>query len=170
MNLRRVLTILFVAALLVCISIVGFINVRRPTLVTLKYNMFKVQSAVEGFRMWTGGYCPADINTTVKEVLHDLGDTSDNEYSIAGAKGINSVRGTDIGSTGPALLVSFRNPFSRRTEALTMSLTDRPAWSSRVSGTVFYVPKGIKGKTATGYRIYGAGKDGLLDLVLSSGE
>lgn len=150
-----------------------------------KANMYALNQAVEDFSGLAGGYYPAGINTTVMEVLEQLGESSSDSSSIAGGDGIDSVRARDIGSTGPALLPrGFSNVYDpcyrsdsvqlefdrsdRARPALVTSLMDPPAWKSESAGMVFYVPLGVHGKVATGYKIYGVDRRGLKSLVLSS--
>ena len=152
---------------------------------SVKANMYALKQAVEDFSGLAGGYYPADMNATVMEVLDQLGEFSGDSSSIAGANGIDSVRARDIGSTGPALLPrGFTNAYNpsyrsdsvqlefdrsdRARPALLTSLMDPPAWKSESAGMVFYVPQEVRGKVATGYKIYGADRQGLKSLILSS--
>jgi hypothetical protein len=132
--------------------------------------MRTLQLAVDDFSSITGGYYPADLNITVSEVLANLGKVSNDQSSIAGAKGVDSIRMRDVGSRGPALLpAEYANPYYESRPALVTLSSDLPKWTPEVEGIVFYVPLGVKGRLATGYKIYGAGREGLLDLALVSG-
>jgi hypothetical protein len=142
------------------------------TLPNIQSNMRVLQVALEIFSDTAGGYYPADINTRVKDVLGDLGKQSENLLSIAGAKDVDSVGMIDIGSMGPALLpAEYHNPYSTSRPAVTTSQSDPTTGTPGVAGLVFYVPLDVKGRVATGYRVYGVGRDGrLFNLVLSSDE
>jgi hypothetical protein len=152
---------------------------------SFKGNMYQLRMCLEDFSRRTGGYYPADINTRVAQVLRELGVSSDDESSIAGAGTVDSVRARDIGSTGPALLPegcgnvcdpSYRSRAiqrrfdrsSRARPALVTSHVDPPEWKPQSAGIVFYVPLGVQGAAATGYKLFAADKHGLIDVVLSS--
>ena len=144
----------------------------RVRLASTSRNMYAVQHALEKFSTMTEGYYPADINTTVRELRRQLGSKSDNDTSVAGAKGSDPVLQGEIGSTGPALLSkNIRNPYSSDIPAvhvLETSRMDPPAFS--VPGLVYYVPLDIEGNVATGYKIYGATQERLQRLVLSESK
>ena len=141
---------------------------RRPGL-TVKDNMYTLRLAAKDFSRKTGGVYPASINTSVKEVLGDLGRPSDDESSISGARGLDPVSRGEVGSVGPGLLPdAFRNPYNDSSPVVATLAVDPPIWTPESAGMVFYVPVGVKGKLATGYKVYGAGREGLLDSVLTS--
>jgi hypothetical protein len=170
---KKSLAGIIVALLLVCAVIViypVFLSMRTyPREPSLKSNMHTVQLAIEDFSGMAAGRFPADINTTVEEVAGISSDSSNGLFSISGAKGLDPVSEKDIGSTGATLLPkTFRNPYYQSQPALGTSLLDPPRWSPEVRGMVFYVPLDIEGKTAGGYKVYGAGPDSLLGLVLHS--
>ncbi|TET43896.1 hypothetical protein E3J62_11820 [candidate division TA06 bacterium] len=171
MNRRKefIFKVVFPAAVFLAIA-AGVYEMRtRPRGPRVIGNMYVLQLVAEDFSDRSRGSYPAHINTTVKEVLEDLGKSSDDQSSIAGAKGMDRVRMTDIGSTGPAILPrGYRNPYAESGVAVDMSDLDPPTWSPDSKGIVFYVPLEVRGKVAGQYKVYGAGRNGLLDSVLTS--
>jgi energy-coupling factor transporter transmembrane protein EcfT len=136
-----------------------------------KTNMHILQLVLEDFAE-IAMYYPANLNVSVRNVLQDLGKDSDVSITIAGIDK-DTIFPNEIGSTTPAMLSrwstqSFHNPYDDSKPVLIVTKIDPPAWNKKIVGVVYYVPLGVKGNIAKGYKIYGAGKDGLLSLVLSS--
>ena len=131
--------------------------------------MIILQIAIDSFAAKTEYYYPATLNTTIKKVLQDLGEKSDNDISIAGANDYDTIFTGQIGCSGLALLPSsFKNPYDDSKPVLITSKVDPPIWSKNYAGVVYYVPLEVKGNIAKRYKIYGAGENGLASLVLSS--
>jgi hypothetical protein len=132
-------------------------------------NMHILEHAVRHFAGGAWGHYPADINTTVKQVLGQMGFSSDNPASVAGAGELDSVKEGEIGLAGPTLLPpDMANPLQKSSPVIETVTPGPPSWSVEVVGTVFYVPLDVHGRIARAYKIYGAGPDGLVHLVLSS--
>ncbi len=132
---------------------------------SVERNMHRVQLNLEEFSTLAEWAYPATLAVTVGEVLTGLSYTVSEKPS--------SICGEDPGIPpyGPQAMVpsEMRNPFDPARTCIVTSKTDPPEWSPDLRGVVFYIPLRIKGKMALGYRIYGAGESGLLDIVLSSG-
>jgi hypothetical protein len=130
-------------------------------------NIYALESALDEFASMARGHYPADLNTTVMEVLEQLGIDSDNDTSLTGASGSKANLEGEVGSTGPALLSeSMVNPYSGHNLVsliVETSEADTPAFS--MPGILHYVPLDVDGRIASGYRIYGETKRGFSDRV-----
>jgi len=148
-------------------SYVGFSVAAKES--KLASNMVAVQTAAEEFAAYSGHY-PATINTTVRQVLADLGQESDDERSIADAGMRDPAAPRDINSTGNAFLtITLENPWSMDTSSQVVATwSGEPDWSEDVKGLVLYVPSGVEGNRASGFEIYGASEWGLYEEVMSS--
>jgi hypothetical protein len=131
-------------------------------------NMYALQSALDEFASMARGHYPADLNTTVMEVLEQLGVESLNDTSIAGARGPETGLEGEVGSTGPALLTkNMRNPYSGHgliSLTVRVSAEDPPAFY--MPGMVHYVPLDVDGCIASGFKIYGETEEGFSDRVI----
>lgn len=135
----------------------------------LKSNMHTLQLFVEDFSTLADGFYPPDINTSVEKTTPYAKGTL---RSLADAWPHDPAKGDQINSTGKGLLPGkghFKNPYNPYGPAVATSLIDPPTWLDSMIGVVWYVPVDVMGSGARGYKIYGAGEKGLLDLVLKSG-
>jgi hypothetical protein len=134
----------------------------------LKSNMHTLQLVVEDFSTLADGAYPLDINSTVEKVNNwSKGDLR----SISDAYPHDPAKGDQINKTGNALLPekgNFVNPFNPTGPAVATSFVDPPTWLVSMIGVVWYVPIEVKDAQVLGYKIYGAGEKGLLDLILKS--
>ncbi|TET44301.1 hypothetical protein E3J62_10850 [candidate division TA06 bacterium] len=143
---------------------------------SLKSNMHTVQLAVEDFSTMAEGLYPATINATVAEVLRAQGHAAPPSatLSIVEVGAGDPATGVQIAESENSLLPSsFRNPlYGERSKPALGTWTERrvPQWSEETVGIVWYVPIGVKGKSAAGYMIYGVGAKQALSLVLTSGN
>ena len=156
----------FIAA----ISIPGYIGFQIAAKEsTLESNMRAVEIAVEKFGAQSGHY-PATINTTVRQVLADLGQESDDERSVADAGRRDPASQEDLNSTGSAFLsITLKNGWNDDPSSLVIATwSGEPEWSDEMKGVVWYVPNGVDGNRAAGYQIYGASEWELYEEVLSS--
>jgi len=113
---------------------------------------------------------PSHLNTTVFEMLKEVNQTSNNSVSLVGFNKSDTIYSKDIGSTGPSLLPAkgnFKNPYGNSKPVLIFSKTDPPVWDKKCIGVIYYVPINVEGNIALGYKIYGAGKKGLLNCLQS---
>lgn len=149
---------------------------KRAKEASLKSNMHTVQLAVEDFSTMAEGLYPATINATVAEVLQVQGYSppASATQSIAGPNTGDPATGSQIGVSQDALVPSnFTNPMHRdpRKAALgTLTRSGGLYWSKERVGMVWYVPIGVKEKSAAAYEIYGVGTEEILALVLRSGS
>lgn len=124
----------------------------------LRSNMHRTQLVLEDFSTMAEGAYPVERNQMVRDILVTFGFPRMEKANQ---------------SIDALLPSSFRNPFSEKLPALSVSQKDPPDWSLELLGQVIWVPvklyvpkEGTPGMVARGYKIYGAGPLGLLDLVL----
>ena len=161
-----------VLPLLLAICIPNFLSMRTMAMeVMVKANMHNIQVAVEQFPDMANGYYPATINTTVGDILDQLGSRGESELSLADAGTNDPATGAQINAAGNALLEGRHvNPFKNGPHGVVLGtwIDGEPTWSSETSGMVWYIPLGINGNYATSYKIYGVGEKEMLSYVLSS--
>ena len=161
-----------VLPVLLAISIPNFISMQtKAKEIMIKANMHNIRMTVEQFPLMTDGYYPATINTTVGDILDQLGSHGDDELSLADAGTNDPATGAQLNATENALLEeNYVNPFKNGPHGLVLGtwIDGEPTWSSETSGMVWYVPLGINGNYAAGYKIYGVGAKEILTYVLSS--
>jgi len=136
----------------------------------VKANMYILQQSLEEFANITGGYYPANLSTTATQIAQQISLESKENISLTGTSDYENIFAGEIGIDHKAILPhDITNPFFSKESpgpVFTTSFVDPPSWS--IPGVVFYVPLEVNGNIAKGYKIYGAGKDGLLSLVFSS--
>lgn len=143
----------------------------RPEDASTKANMHTLRLCFEDFSKKANGYYPSHLNTRVLDVLKDLNVTSNDSSSVTGYSNSDTIFAKDIGTTGPSLLPAkehFKNCFDKSKPVLIISKTDPPGWDKKCIGVIYYVPVDIKGNIAKSYKIYGAGKKGLIPTALQS--
>lgn len=163
------LVAVIIGVILIAVIIPNAVYIVRHPKPGVKSNMHCLQLYIEDFAERANKNYPASINTTIKELLEDLGIESDVDTSIAGAGNRDTLFTEEIGSVGPCLLPpNYANPFGKSQPVLITSRVDPPKWDKNYIGVVYYVPLEVKGNIAKGYKIYGAGHKELLELVLTS--
>ena len=65
---------------------------------------------------------------------------------------------------------NFKNAYGDSKPVLIITKTDPPLWDKNCIGVIYYVPMDVKGNIAKSYKIYGAGKKGLIPTALQSGD
>ena len=163
------LIIIWFAAMLI---IPNFISMGVPTPEKVATaNIHTLQLTIEDFYFQAGNKYPANLNVTVEEITVGQKENNNGSVSMAGAYG-DTIYPTQIGTNGPALLPinHFRNSFNKKSPVAICTKTDPPIWNKKTAGVVYYVPLGINGNIAAGYKIYGSGKKGLISLVISSSQ
>lgn len=166
--------VFIVLPVLLAIAIPNFISMQtKAREIMIRANMHNIRVAVEQFPQMANGYYPATINTTVGDILDQLGSDGDDELSLADAGTNDPATGAQLNATGNALLEgNYINPFRDGPHGLVLGtwIDGEPTWSSETSGMVWYVPLEVNGNYATGYEIYGVGEKEILTFVLSSGD
>jgi type II secretory pathway pseudopilin PulG len=159
--------ILWIAATLVIPNFMSM-GVATPEKVA-KANMHTLQLTIEDFYIRAGNKYPANLNVTIEEITVGRKENNNGTVSMAGAYG-DTIYPTQIGAKGPSLLPinHFRNSFNKKSPVVICNRTDPPIWNKKTAGVVYYVPVGINGDIAAGYKIYGSGKEGLIPVVISS--
>ena len=107
------------------------------------------------------------------DVLKDINVTSSDSSSVTGCSSGDKIFAKDIGTRGLSLLPAkehFKNCFDKSKPVLIISKTDPPLWDKNCIGVIYYVPIDVKGHIAKRYKIYGAGKKGLIPSVVQSGD
>jgi len=134
-----------------------------------KANMHTLQLTIEDFYIRAGNKYPANLNVTIEEITVGRKENNNGNVSMAGSYG-DTIYPTQIGAKGPSLLPinHFRNSFNKKSPVAICTIADPPKWNKETAGVIYYVPLGINGKIAAGYKIYGSGKEGLISVVISS--
>ena len=135
--------------------------------------MHTLQVCLEDFSAKTKGCYPSHLNTRVLDVLKDLNVTSKDSSSVTGYSNRDTIFAKDIGTRGLSLLPAkehYQNSFDKTKPVLILSKTDPPLWDENCMGAVYYVPIDSKGNIAKSYKIYGAGKKGLIPTAFESGD
>lgn len=142
-----------------------------------KANMHTLQMCVEDFSGGIKGSYPSHLNTRVLDVLKDLNAMSltlvNDSSSVTGYSNSDTIFAKDIGTTGPSLLPAkgnFKNAYGNSKPVLIFSKTDPPVWDKKCIGVIYYVPIDVKGHIAKRYKIYGAGKKGLIPIAIQSDD
>lgn len=158
---------LFFMAAISIPSYIGFSIAAKES--TLESNMRAVEIAAEKFATQAGHY-PATINTTVRQVLAELDQESDDERSIADAGLEDPASQEDLDAEGNAFLsIELKNGWTDEPSSPVLATWyGEPDWSEEMKGVVWYVPTGVEGNHASGYEIYGASEWELYEEVFSS--
>lgn len=135
----------------------------------IKVNMHTLQLTIEDISDQTGGSYPANLKVKIAYIDSSGKKKKVKYYTIAGSKS-DTVFAIPAEDTLPILLPRqhYVNPFDNKKPVLICTRIDPPVWSKDNIGIVYYVPLDIKGEVAKNYKIYGAGKKGLLPDILSN--
>lgn len=125
----------------------------RGKMLALEANMHSFQLSLEYFSTMADGYYPLNMETRCY-------DPDEGRFHI-------------FSELIPA---AIQNPYKQGSPPITISRQEPPKWSIDLLGQVIWVPlakdvatsKHLPDTLAILYKVYGAGPDGFLDLILSS--
>jgi len=131
-------------------------------------NMHTLQFVLEDFYKVAENKYPSNLFVTIGEVNKKQNDTFYSVRSIAGAKG-DTIFKNQIGMKGPSLLPKwFINNYDDSKPVIICTKFDPPVWNKEHIGAIYFVPYGIKGNVADGFKIYGAGNKRMLKRIIES--
>ena len=133
-------------------------------------NMHTLQLVLEDFYKAAENKYPSNLFVTIGEVNKKQSDTFYSVRSIAAING-DTIFKNQIGLKGQSLLPKwFINSYDDSKPIIICTKSDPPVWDKEYIGTIYFVPYGIKGNVADGFKIYGAGNKRMLKRILESNQ
>ena len=177
-TLIELVIVIVIIGVLAAIAIPNFMHMRqRAREASIQSNMHTLHFAVADFSTMAEGIFPSHPTTRVMDVLAQMGGGSTNDQRIAdNCPGTAATVNTGMGT---ALLPGnnvYRNPFLFNAHSLDVNpdQINPPAHAPIApgisgQGTVYYTPVDINGFAAAGFKIFGDGARGILDIVYYPG-